>query len=453
MIGQVNRGICGRAERMAREYTDGDLLVPNADLAFAWHKFAADMGGAEASWRMVEYHLSATGQVKDNDALERYLTQALDQGFAIAPSDIDALIASGATTESEVRRLLKFNHDRAGAVRRRSAVPFMELDAVLVGENLNKDSEWLIYLKEVAARPGVPAPVLLRLARELELRLGRWAGQPVLIEVLEWAVAQDNPDAMTWLATILVGSDRHNPQKTARAETLLTNAVARHGHVPAIKELADLYRCRLPNAPLMDEVRHWTQIYADADQDTFRATPNELAKFDLTSEPEAIARMQTGALRGHGGSTANFLQYLQSDPAVSDDVLRFWARRVARSDGAMETYIKQEYELALTPAEAESAVELFRRGHIHVGAASGIDLAVVLIRHASRDPVVVQDIRKLLAASINRGEGASMRLLQRLTERDPRDAYLEYAQIIEDRGDFAAQMIAAPFVDDATFDR
>ena len=134
-------------------------------------------------------------------------------------------------------------------------------------------------------------------------------------------------------------------------------------------------------------------------------------------------------------------------------VLRFWARRVARSDGAMETYIKQEYELALTPAEAESAVELFRRGHIHVGAASGIDLAVVLIRHASRDPVVVQDIRKLLAASINRGEGASMRLLQRLTERDPRDAYLEYAQIIEDRGDFAAQMIAAPFVDDATFDR
>ena len=57
LIGKTNRGVCNRAERMAREYLDGDILVPNPDLAYAWRKFAANQGGGSAAWRIVE-HLS-----------------------------------------------------------------------------------------------------------------------------------------------------------------------------------------------------------------------------------------------------------------------------------------------------------------------------------------------------------------------------------------------------------
>ena len=132
LIGRPNRGLCGRAERMALEYIEGDILTPNPDLAFAWRKFAADMGGAEASWRMVEHYLSATGAQNNQAAMRHYLQQAVEGGFVVLPETVQDIVSSGAKIEAEIRRLLRDNHARVGQSDRKSALTNLEMDARLV---------------------------------------------------------------------------------------------------------------------------------------------------------------------------------------------------------------------------------------------------------------------------------------------------------------------------------
>jgi len=48
MLGQMNADVCGRAERIAQEYLNGDVVTHNPAIAYAWYKFAADLGGGRA---------------------------------------------------------------------------------------------------------------------------------------------------------------------------------------------------------------------------------------------------------------------------------------------------------------------------------------------------------------------------------------------------------------------
>jgi len=59
MLGQMDASVCDHADRIAREYLNGDVVERNPDVAYAWYKFAADLGGAQAAWRIVEFHLDA----------------------------------------------------------------------------------------------------------------------------------------------------------------------------------------------------------------------------------------------------------------------------------------------------------------------------------------------------------------------------------------------------------
>lgn len=451
MVGQLNRGLCDRAERMAREYVDGEFLTPNPDLAYAWRKFAADMGGAEAAWRVVEYHLSATAAEKDNATLLRYLRLAVRNGYAIEPGTVEEIVASGAATEAEIRKTLGHNYNRIGSARRRTAVPYLDLEAGLTGAFSAAENDYLRYLREIAALPGAPASVLTRLAKELLLRQGRWAAEAEATALLERAAARDDPDAITLLAEILL-RDRDAAAKTNRAENLLIDAVSRLGAADAMNALDALYRCKLPAAPMLAEARFWADGYRAADIAPVGVSPTDLAKFDPAMEPEAIAKMQSLALRGHGSSTADLLQFLQADPATSDAALRFWALRVSRSDQALEEYVKQEFEHALTRGERYGAIELFRRAYLDIGPSISLDLAVALVKHAGRDPEVAAEIEALLTLSAARGEGAAIRLLQRLTGADGEAVYRTYADAIETRGDFLALMYAAPYVPDDRFD-
>ncbi|WP_347311237.1 tetratricopeptide repeat protein [Defluviimonas sp. SAOS-178_SWC] len=451
MVGRLNRGICDRAERMAREYEDGDILTPNPDLAYAWRKFAADLGGAEAAWRVVEYHLSATAGEKDNEILLHYLSLAVRNGYAIEPGTVEDIVASGATTEAEIRKTLGYNYNRVGSARRRTAVPYLDLQVHLTGDFSSAENDYLRYLREVAALPGAPASILTRLAKELLQRRGRWAAEAEATVLLEQAAARDDPDAIILLANILMRY-RGETAKTSRTENLLIDAVSRLGRGDAMNALDALYRCKFPGAPMLPEAQFWANVYRTADVAPVGVSPTDLAKFDTAMEPEAIAKIQSLALQGHGSSTADQLQLLQADPAASDAALRFWAVRVSRSDQALEDYVKQEFEHALTRGERYSAVELFRRAFLDIGPSISLDLAVTLVKHAGRDPTVVSEIEALLKLSAQRGEGAAIRLLQRLTGRDGEEVYRTYADAIETRGDFLALMYAAPYVPDDRFD-
>ena len=452
LVGRLNRGLCNRAERIAREYLDGDLLTPNPELAYAWRKFAADMGGAEAAWRIVEHHLSAPASEKDEETIRQYLQTAVANGFVVLPETVDQMIERGARTEDEIREFLGIDHARTGHAERVSAVPYLGLDVRITTASIAEDSDFLKYLREVSQLPGVPARIYMALGKEIMLRAGRWAGAEEAREFFTRAAELGEPEALIRLAELQLGEAK-DPGALAQAEALLLEAVDRHGEPAAMKALSALYRCQLPDSPRREEADFWAQAYRAANVEPFDGSANTLARLDPLRDPEAIARIQSLAIRGHSGSTADWLQYLQSDRMTPDSSLRYWTDRVSRSEVALERFIGQEFDLALTPGERRSAIELYRRIYLDIGSAVSLDLALALIEDTGRDPDVAAEIIELLSNSARRGQGASIRLLARLTGKDPAEVYAEFAEDIETRGDLVAMTFAAPFVDDATFER
>ncbi|MBT8416552.1 MAG: hypothetical protein KJO42_03860, partial [Silicimonas sp.] len=451
LIGRNNPGLCARAERMAREYLDGDLLTRNADLAYAWRKFAADMGGAEAAWRVVEYHLSATADRMNDEALDHFLQQAVANGAVVLPDTVQEIVEAGATTEAEIRRLLGMNAARTGSSDRSSATPYFELDARLTPEFVAEDGEYLQYLREIAELPSAPGSVMTRLANEILFRKGRWKGQDEAEPILRDAIRKGDPEAMRILAGLLL-AERGERQQLAQAETLLVAAVEQHGDTNALKDLDTFYRCQVPDAPQLQEAEFWAEAYRTADVAPVSVSSSDLARFDPRREPEALARIQSLAISGHGGSAADWLQYLQSDRYSSETALRHWANRVGSSDVALERFVQHEFELALTSERRDSAVELFRRAYLSIGPAISLELAVALVEDGARDPDIAAEIVELLESSARRGEGAAMRLLQQLTGRDRSELYRDYATIIAERGDFVAHAFFASEISDDAYD-
>ena len=450
LIGQINRGLCGRAERMARAYIEGDILVPNMDLAYAWRVFAADMGGARAAWRVVEHHLNGTAPRTDHDALERYLKLAVENGFAVGAKEASELVDGGALSEREARALLRRMPSVAQSASRRSATQFLALQVNPLEAGISSESDLRRYLNKALEITGAPGVMYTRLAKEVLLRDGQWAGRQEAEDLLTAAVALGDPDAMVLLAEIKASTER-TTTRLNEAEELLLEAVSGHAHVPAMNELDELYRCRMPQAPMLSEATFWANAYRATGAAPTSISATDVTRVDPTLAPEVVGSIQSLAVRGHAASTANLLQMLQSDPLVSDETLRYWASRVSSSDNALEDYVIQEFTIALDQQSSERAIALMRRAYLDIGPSISLDLAVALVEHAGRDPEVAQDVRGLLERAASRGEGAAMRLLQRLEKDDAAEAYEKYAGVIAARGDFLAIMMAAPFLDETDF--
>jgi hypothetical protein len=165
--------------------------------------------------------------------------------------------------------------------------------------------------------------------------------------------------------------------------------------------------------------------------------------------PEAIAAIQTLALRGRPQMVASQAHRVQADPLASEAARRFWAAQVNRSDQALEAFAEIEFDLARTPAERDLAIELFRRIYLNNGVTTALDLAIALTEYNARDPQIAQEIVTLLTMAGNRGEGGAIRLLSRLQSetRSEAQVYAQFAEKIEARGDFLAMMFAIPHID------
>ena len=450
VVGQLNRGLCGRAERMARAYLSGDILERNEQLAYAWRVFAADMGGAQAAWRVVEHHLNGTAPRADHATLMHYLNQAIAGGVVVSAEDMEALVDSGSTTEAELREMLGRRLVAQGRSGRRSAANFFELQNNPIVDGFAPESDLSRYLGEALEIPDAPGVMYTRLAREVLVRQGRWAGEADARRLLEDAVARGDADAHVLLAR-LKSRYRDDVAEMNGAEQLLLAAVSRHAHAPAMQALDHHYRCRVADAPRVTDAGFWADQYRASGVAAVIVSSGDVAKMHAGLEPTTVARIQSDAVRNHAASKANLLQMLQSDPLISDETLRYWAARVGSSDSALEDFVIQEYDLAATPAARDRAIALFRRIYLDVGQSISLDLAVALVEHAGRDPEVATEVRGLLERSARRGEGAAIRLLQRLTNADPREVFETYGAIIEQRGDFLAMMFASPFVPDETF--
>ena len=448
LLGQMTPTVCNRAVRIAQQYEQGEIVSQNEQIAYAWYKFAADMGSAEGAWRVVEYHLEAAAIEKDNTVMLQYLRLAAQRGVAISEGQIDSLKASGVLDDEELQSILGYNFSEDTGRHRPSVSPYFSLAVNIDGIDADEDdSLYMKYLQELIALPNTPGFVYTTLARETLVRRGRWAGQDAAIALLETAVSLRDAEGTRILGKMLVRY-RDDPQQLSRSIDLLTEAVTRHGLSEAMSDLDALYRCQAPDAPRLREAEAWARNYLGSLHQTVGVSATDLIALDPFKEPLKIAQIQTQALEGRTQSLANYLQRIQVDPFARDSAHRLWADRLDNSDPGLEAFTELEFELATNPYERTLAVELFRRTYLNNGVTSALDLAIALTEDNAKNPEIAEEILDLLVRAANRGEGAAMRLRARLLapEISHQAVYDEYAQIIEDRGDFLALMFALPYV-------
>ncbi|UWQ19662.1 hypothetical protein [Jannaschia sp. M317] len=450
VLGALDNGICRRAERIAREYELGEVVQADPALAFDWRRFAANMGDAESAWRIVEHHMNAPASAKDNEEMRHFLEVAVTLGRRPDAGETEALLESGAVTPEVLNRILGFNYSEDDAGARRSVAPLLDLIINVDGMEADDDSAYLKYLREIAEIETAPGSVFTRLAREVRIRRGRWAGEAEAIDYLEQAVARGDGPGMQMLAQILMRY-RDDPAQRDRAISLLMETVSRHGLAESMHMLDGLYRCQVNAAPQLVEATHWHEAYQASGHEAVRISATDLLALDPYREPETIARIQSQALDGRTTMLAAHVQRVEAGN-LPDAALRFWAERLNGSDQAMEAFAELEFELALTPAERNLAVELFRRVYLNNGVTTALDLSIVLVEHASRDPEIADEIEGLLTMAGNRGEGAAIRLLARTSGRPEAEVYAQFAEIIEARGDFLALMFAIPHIETARLD-
>ncbi len=449
-LGQLNRGLCGRAEFIAEAYLDGDLLKPNAELALAWRKFAADQGGQRAAWRVVEHMLNADVSAYSDDSIIHYLQLAVDDTYAVDANDIDALRDVGATRADRIADVLSRMHGHSNGRTARPAMPFFELDITL-DEGLEDTGPHLTYLETITEFNNVPGLIWTRLADEILLRSGRWKGEEKAVEALEKAVEAGDPAAFVKLARMKL-RDGHRDGASSMAEQLLLDAVDLHGHAPALVALDGYHRCVGVGTPSSRESKHWSASVKASAARPLSIDVQDYENFSATIAPEVAGLLQSRALRGSTTDTPSFLRRLENDPSVSDEALRYWSQRVSFSKKAIENYAVDAYEVAADPSEAAVAVDFARRVYLANGPSMALDLAVILVEYAGRSPEIADEVRQLLTNAASRGEGAAIRLLHRLSGADDDSIYQQYADVIDQRGDFLALMFAMPFVDDVTFE-
>ncbi|MEM6303845.1 MAG: hypothetical protein AAF744_03945 [Pseudomonadota bacterium] len=447
ILGALDSGVCGRAEQIAQAYVTGDVVTANPALALAWFRFAADMGRAESAWRVVEHYLNADAAQKDNAALRHYLEQAVRLGISVDDRAQAALVAFGAIDADDMAALLGFNHAQDARRTRAAVAPHLQLRVKIDGEEVGETSEYELYLREIAQMPEAPGRVFERLAGDVLVHRGRWSGEAEAMALLEIGAQRGDARATQRLAHMLMRY-RDDPAQVARAESLLMEVVARHGKAEAMRDLDRLYRCQVNDAPRLVQAEKWLESYRASGHRSVRVDPTDMLALAPTRSPEAIARIQSLALARRATMAAMQAQRVQADALASDGALRFWAAEVNRTARGLEDFARLEFELATTPAERDIALELFRRVHLHNGVTSALDLSVALTAYDARAPQIAEEIARLLTQAGKRGEGNSIRLLARLQTRTRPEAevYAEFADVIEERGDFLALMFAIPHI-------
>lgn len=447
MLGEMNAEVCRHAERIGQQYLSGDVVTRNPEIALAWFRFAADLGGANAAWRIVEFHLEADAARKDNAELLKYLRLAVERGITVDGEQADRILARADTDAEEIRAILGFNFNADTGRTRPSVSGYFQLRVNIDAEETDVDSTYLDYLREVILLDTAPGFVFTALAKEVLIRQGRWAGEGEAIALLEEAARRRDAEGTQLLGRMLVRF-RDDPAQLNRAINLLTEAVERHGLVAAMDDLDGLYRCQSNAAPHLPEADYWAANFRAAQTDSVDISATDLIVLDPFKAPETLAQIQTQALQNDTGSMARFLELVQRDPLASEEAKRLWAGRIDNSDRALEAFAELEFTLSANPAERDLAIELFRRIYLNNGVTTALDLAIALTEDQGRDPERAAEIAELLVQAGNRGEGAAIRLLARLTTEPLGEigVYQQFADIIEERGDFLALMFAIPYV-------
>lgn len=448
LVGQIDPLICDRIARIAREFSNGDVVSVNHDLAIRWYRFAADLGDPIAAWRVAEYQLRSELVSKDNDILITYLTKAADGKLPYAQVALGRVYEAGALAPKDMAMAQKLyeaaaaSGDRAGLIRLSGF-----LEAQLPSQPALKPA-FLRTLVQMESLAVPPIGVFAKQATYILNDQGRWAGQATARPLLERGAALDDPAAIVMLAKMNFGIAR---TEAAFYEVVddLANAVTTLGEVAPVAELQAAFICKAPDAPLLDDAAYWAGVEAAFGSSSLVFTGPELVKLVDDSDPLAMAALQTQALYGRATPIANLLDVLERDGAPASKIA-FWTAYADRFTDVATARAALALDQAASPSARADALDQFRAAVTAGDDGAALKLAKALLidgTDAARTEAVV-----LLVPLAQGGNGEAMALLpiaDPLAYPTARTVFDAFSGQIEERGDFLAVMLAMPFLPDA----
>lgn len=449
LVGQVDSLICDRIGRIAREFSSGEVVTTDHDLALRWYRFAADLGDPIAAWRVAEYELQSELVTKDNDVLITYLSKASDGNLPYAQValgrlyEVGALIPIDLSKARELYEAAANSGDRAGLVRLSGF-----LEAHLSNDPESK-AAFVDTLDRLARIENPPPWVFAKLASGVAADEGRWAADAKIRKLLETGAALYDPAAIMMLSQINLGAAQTEAEFYATVDTLI-HAVINLGEAAPTADIYGAYMCKAPNAPMVDQAVYWAAAEAAIGSSSVKFTAPELMQLANTPDPLTMAALQTQALYGRATPLANLIAVLERNGA-RESTVAFWtsyADRFANVDTARASLALDQ---ATTPVARVAALDLLRKANAAGDPEAALKLAKALL--ADLNETARAEALTLLEPLARHGNGEAMSLLPTaapVTYRTERIVFNVFAQSIQKRGDFAALLLALPFLTDET---
>ncbi len=450
LVGKLDPEICDRIGRIAREYTKGEVVQQNYDIAERWLRLAADLGDGSAAWKVAQLHLESENIVKDNDTYLKYLQQAAESGIASARVELGKLYEFGALLPEDQSKALALYRGAAEAGNRNGLFRLINI--------LSKDvstpegqATFKAALTDMTNLPNTPGWAYSRLAELVFSEKGRWAGEAEATALLEKGVALGDADAAQDLALVLL-RHRKLPGNFERATELLNYAVEHGGKADAMTQLSQAYLCRAPEGVELRLAAFWQNQEGAAGNATRFMTPDDVAALSPEQTPLELARLQTHALYGRPNSVAYYLDFLEKSGA-SPEMLAFWKSRIEAVPETIDAVARFSLTAKPTESEAERSLAALRAAYDAGLPRAPVDLADVLFNFYPNDPDRRQEAVSYLEEAADKGNGdAILRLLPIFQENGlgAEDLFARYANAIEARGDADALIFAANVTRDVT---
>lgn len=448
LVGKLDPMICDRVSRIAREYMNGEIVTRNVAMAETWFKFAADLGDTSSAWKVAEMHMRSEDLVKSNDVLVDYLTKAADGGLPFAQVTLGRAYELGALVPQDTAharalyaKSAEFG-DRAGVVRN---VLFLQAEAKA---DISKLPTYRAALAELAKRADAPGWAFIGLAEVVLEQKGRWAGEAQATALLEKAAALGDADAAKRLTPIRFRHAKTPSEFYAIIDDVI-ETVHLQGEIDPMNGLKSAFTCRAPNAPQREEANYWRDISAATGTKTVEFSPEELLQLIARPDVQELARLQSQALYGRPTALAQYMAVLDRTNAPASQIA-FWQNYANRYEKVALSRGRLERKFADMGQNIGDPGTYFRMAIAEGDLSAGIELAETLMD--ANPQAFGPEATAMLMPLAATGNGAAMGLLVVTDpERfpDARSVYDAYAQVIEDRGDFDAVLLALPFLPSA----
>lgn len=447
LVGQIDPLICDRIARIAREYSNGEVVSMDHPLAVRWYRFAADLGDPIAAWRVAEYELQSELVSKDNAVLVTYLTKAAAGNLPYAQVALGRIYEAGALVPKDLvqARVLyeaaAAGNDRAGLIRLSG---FLEAQLPV---DPTVEPDFLAALDRLAALEDAPSWVFGKLAAHILDAKGRWAGQAEARALLVKGAALDDSMSIMMLAQIDFGLARTEAEFFGAVDMLI-HAVTTLGEAAPTADLQGAFLCKAPQAPRVEEGAYWASAEAAIGSSSTKFSGPALQRLADNPDPLEMAALQTQALYGRATPLANLLSVLELNGAAESEIA-FWTEYSGGFSSVGTARAGLALARAATPAARLAALDQFRAAVAAGDDGAALKLAKVLLD--DREDAARTIALGLLLPLAAGGDGAAMALLpvaDPATYPTPRAAAEAFAEIIAERGDFNALMLALPHLTD-----